>query len=293
MLLYICSMKISVLLIPVLAVCLAGCTKTGPAPSEERAVPVGSDAPGPGGTGGRPAPGEYVLPLVETTDIHGHIVGGSGSGGNGSGIEYSLAYIADKVNDMREGDRNRVLLVDGGDIYQGASVSNLLDGMPVYAALNRMGYDAVTVGNHEFDWDITTLINPDATLPDYEWDGRRCVSEVPVVCANIYQDGSRFSRTDDYVIVEKDGRTIFRDGRWEGDWASRPVILAVSEYLATGERTDYRTGLSNPLPEWNRTSRLLGNSLVDNENAVRVLRSEASSSDGHLYIDTRTHFIAE
>lgn len=599
MLLYICSMKMSVLLIPVLAVCLAGCTKVGSASSGPDAP--GSDPSGPGGTGGSPAPGEYVLPLVETTDIHGHIVGGLGSGGSGSGsnnsgsnastIEYSLAYIADKVNDMRGGDRSRVLLLDGGDIYQGASISNLLDGKPVYVALDRMGYDAVTVGNHEFDWDITTLIDPDATLPDYEWEGRTCVSEVPVVCANIYQDGSRFSRTDDYVIVEKtasnasgqtvkvkigvigfaidysgsimaskfrgkgfsvqedysiangiaaelegsgqcdatvllihgkaetaaenlgrgsavdlvlgghshqtmagkaasgvayvqggrhcehyacselvfdvdgagkisfkrvgnqriadvdgdlsgrdadnfdkdivavcdealaaigqqmndvvgyitigattfdldgsggrasvmgnwmcdilrgigeadvsflnsggirtyfplsghqrrditvsdiyemfpfgnktyvysitydellqvfkysltssgsslfscmtgidchysgqsvvalekDGLTIYSDGRWEGDWASRSVILAASEYLATGERTDYRTGLSNPLPAWNSTSKLLNNSLTDNENAVRVLRAEASASGGHLYLDTRPHFLA-
>lgn len=45
------------------------------------------------------------------------------------------------------------------------------------------------------------------------------------------------------------------------------------------------------IPEWNKTSRLLVDNLVDNENAVRVLRAEATASDGLLSIDTAPHFI--
>ena len=91
--------------------------------------------------------------------------------------------------------------------------------------------------------------------------------------------------------LRKDGTVIYSKGTWTDDWASRPVILAASEYLATGERTDYYTGLPNPLIEWNSTEKLLSNNLVDNENAVRVLREEAAASSGHLYIDTSAHFI--
>ena len=147
-------------------------------------------------------PGEYLLPLIETTDLHGYIV--SGTSGT---IHYRLAYIADKVNDIRgRGDayaKDRLLLLDGGDIYQGASVSNLLAGKPIYVALDRMGYDAVAVGNHEFDWDFETLVDPDATMLDYEWEGQECVNAVPVLCANLYQNGERVPLTKDYVIVEK------------------------------------------------------------------------------------------
>ena len=147
-------------------------------------------------------PGEYLLPLIETTDLHGYIV--SGTSGK---IHYRMAYIADKVNDIRgrgEGyDKDRLLLLDGGDIYQGASVSNLLAGKPVTIAMDRMGYDAVALGNHEFDWDFETLVDPDATMMDYDWDGQDCVNAVPVLCANLYRDGERDPRTQDYVIVEK------------------------------------------------------------------------------------------
>ena len=156
----------------------------------------------------QPPIGEYRLPLMETTDIHGHILSTSGDA-----INYSLAYIADKANDIRGDDRSRLLLLDGGDLYQGATVSNLLGGRPVYISIDKMGYDAVAVGNHEFDWDFSTLADEDATLPDYAWNGRKCANKVPVLCANLYRNGSRVSCTNDYVIVEKsascsDGETI-------------------------------------------------------------------------------------
>ena len=145
---------------------------------------------------------EYVLPLIETTDMHGHFVNIE----NGT-VHYRLAYVADKVKDIRgHGEqyrKDRLLLLDGGDIYQGASISNLLDGMPMYVSVDKMDYDAVALGNHEFDWGYENMVDPDATLLDYDWEGRREVNEVPVLCANLFQNGSRASNTRDYVIVEK------------------------------------------------------------------------------------------
>lgn len=538
----------------------------------------------------------YHLPVIETTDIHGYIV----SNQNGT-IHYRMAYVADKVKDIRTKDgeyrEDRLLLLDGGDLYQGTSVSNLLEGWPIYVAMDRMGYDAVALGNHEFDWGCGNVVDGDATLPDYELDGRKYVNDIPVLCANLYKDDSRASCTKDYVIVEKtalnatgdalkvrigiigfaidygssimasrfsdqgysiredysiandlaadlessgrcdatillvhgaadavaeklgqgsvidlvlgghshasmsgwsssgitylqggcyneryasadleftvdgsgstaftgicnqkivavdagrdlhgfegqnakdldddilavsdkavsatseqlkdvigyiavnasnsgiegsggratvmsnwmcdilrrigdadvsfvngggvrtsfplggqsrrditvanvyemfpfnnttyvykitcaellkvleysltgageslftgmtgidcryrgnevvsltkDGSVIYRDGKWTGDWASRTVVLAVSEFLATTQRVDDYSSLGNPLPDWNGTSRMLSNGLIDNENAIRVLREEAASSGGRLYIDTRPHFIED
>lgn len=146
--------------------------------------------------------GYFYLPVIETTDIHGHIIEKE----NGV-VHYRMAFIADKVRDIRGRGaayrKDRLLLLDGGDIYQGASISNLLGGQPVTAALDMMEYDAVALGNHEFDWGIEHTVDADATMPDYEWGGARQGNEVPVVCANLYQDGSRATFTKDYVIVEK------------------------------------------------------------------------------------------
>ncbi|MBO7070221.1 MAG: bifunctional metallophosphatase/5'-nucleotidase, partial [Bacteroidales bacterium] len=143
-------------------------------------------------------PGVYKLPLIETTDCHGYIVTVADKT-----VHYRMASIADKAKDIRGNDKSRLLLLDGGDIYQGASVSNLLDGKPMYMAMDRMGYDAVALGNHEFDWDFETMVDPDATMLDYEWEGKKKDNYVPIVCANIYRDGQRLSCTKDYIIVEK------------------------------------------------------------------------------------------
>ena len=152
--------------------------------------------------GDTPKPGAYLLPLIQTTDIHGHIVNID----NGT-VHYRMAYIADKVRDIRTArggyNKDRVVLVDGGDLYQGASVSNLLNGEPIFITIDRMAYDAVALGNHEFDWGIENTVDQDATVPGYDWEGRHYDGDVPVVCANVYQNGSRVPFTKDYVIVDK------------------------------------------------------------------------------------------
>ena len=148
-------------------------------------------------------PGTYNLPLIETTDIHGYIINT-----DNNSTHYRMAYVADKVKDIRghkeKYDKGRLLLLDGGDLYQGASISNLQSGRPVYVAMDVMEYDAVALGNHEFDWEVETLVEKDATLPDYERNGKKDENPVPVVCANLYRNGSRVPWTKDYVIVEKD-----------------------------------------------------------------------------------------
>lgn len=154
----------------------------------------------------KPRSGEFLLPVMETTDIHGYIVSREDDF-----FHYRMAYIADKAKDIRgrgaEYAKDRLLLLDGGDLYQGASISNLLGGQPVSAAADRMDYDAVALGNHEFDWGIENTVDPDATMPDYEWAGSRQVNDIPVLCANLYLDGSRAPFTKDYVIVEKTARS--------------------------------------------------------------------------------------
>lgn len=150
------------------------------------------------------------LPIVETTDVHGFLA--DVSSGNKDTYQYRMSYISDKVNDLRE--NGEVLLLDGGDIYQGNPVSNLLEGQSMIAAYDAMEYDAVTLGNHEFDWGVTNLIDPDATMGKYNLSNKVGTisgdSKIPVVCANIYdaKTDKRVNFTKDYVIVEKETTSI-------------------------------------------------------------------------------------
>ena len=186
----------------------------------------------------KPKAGDYRLPLIETTDIHGHMLE---TGSNGT-VRYglaSIAYIADDArSDGSQIARDRLLLLDGGDIYQGASVSNLLNGWPLFVAFDKMGYDAVAVGNHEFDWGIENTVDADATMPDYDWQGRHYENKVPVLCANMYKNGSRVSFTRDCEIVKKIAVSP------NGDTVSVKIgIVGFAENYATSIMTAKFTGL--------------------------------------------------
>ena len=149
-----------------------------------------------------PSESGYKLPVFETSDIHGYIVDTSSAE-----YEYRAAYISGRVNAKRLDNgvyrADKTLLIDGGDIYQGNPVSNLLHGSSVSAVFDLMKYDAVTIGNHEFDWELSYITDNDATMPDYVLNGKKYENKIPTVVCNIYKDGEKVPFASDYVIVEK------------------------------------------------------------------------------------------
>ena len=157
-----------------------------------------------------PEGGDVRIRVFETSDIHGYLL--DTSGGDEAAFQYRLAYIARVVNDARaSGDYDDVLLVDGGDIYQGMPVSNLTTGAAVRAALDAMDYDAVALGNHEFDWGVTAYCADEvSTGPAYEIGGFKGDPDIPILASDLYdaETGERVDFTKDYVIVEKAGKRI-------------------------------------------------------------------------------------
>ncbi len=143
----------------------------------------------------------YVVDVFSTSDVHGSLI--DTSSGDPAKYQYLLAYIADKVNDARKTNPDGVLLLDAGDIYQANVVSNLQNGMPMMAAYDLMKYDAVALGNHEFDWGVETVIDDDATIGKYDFSGYVGDSKIPVVTSNITLNGEPAKIAQPYVIVEK------------------------------------------------------------------------------------------
>ncbi len=118
-------------------------------------------------------PKRYALTVLGTTDLHGHVFNWdyykdaeyTDAAGNAQG----LARISTLVDQVREEKgRQNTLLLDAGDTIQGTPLTYYYakvdpitaKGGPVHPmaqAMNAIGYDAVALGNHEFNYGIDTL----------------------------------------------------------------------------------------------------------------------------------------
>ncbi len=87
--------------------------------------------------------------ILHTNDMHCHIEpfpeSDPGNGGNGG-----MTRLAEIIQQLRT-ENNSVLLFDAGDMFQGTPYFNYFRGELVLKMMSRMGYDAGTLGNHEFD----------------------------------------------------------------------------------------------------------------------------------------------
>ncbi|MFH8449875.1 bifunctional metallophosphatase/5'-nucleotidase [Streptomyces fungicidicus] len=136
------------------------------APAAEAAGAAGA------GRGGKPVK-RYALTVMGTTDLHGHVFNWdyfkdaeyTDTAGNAQG----LARVSTLVDRVRaEKGRRNTLLLDAGDTIQGTPLTYYFakvdpitaEGGPVHPmaqAMNAIGYDAVALGNHEFNYGIETL----------------------------------------------------------------------------------------------------------------------------------------
>ena len=162
-----------------------------------------------------------TIKVFETTDVHGYITDVSSY--KEDTFEYRLAYFSKIVNDARNNDAYEdVLLLDTGDIYQGTPHSNLTYGAAMRAAYDQMDYDAVGLGNHEFDWDVKTYAtDAKGTMAPYEIGSYKGDADIPVLMSNLYykDSGERVEFTQDYTIVDK-GDYKVGIGGWADDYSA-------------------------------------------------------------------------
>lgn len=135
------------------------------------------------------------LTILHLNDTHSHIDPQRSGEDKGHGGVIEHAVYIDSVR-KADGKRN-VLLLHAGDFSQGTSYFTELGGDIEIDVLNAAGYDAVTLGNHEFDNGSVELARRLADL------------DAHVVCANYDFAGTPLEGiVKPYVIVKKAGRKI-------------------------------------------------------------------------------------
>ena len=92
---------------------------------------------------------ETKLVILHTNDVHSRLEPFPMDGGRNQGLGGVVARAA-LINDIRATEEH-VLLLDAGDIFQGTPYFNIYKGEPEMKAMTAMGYDACTMGNHDFD----------------------------------------------------------------------------------------------------------------------------------------------
>ncbi len=121
-----------------------------------------------------------VLYIFHTNDTHGRMTGSLESA---DAAAFSSAKLAGYVQGMRNMGHN-VLLLDGGDAVHGKVSANAFKGYSVINIMNRMGYDAMAAGNHEFDYGLDRAVQ----LAKY--------AKFPVLSAN---------------LTDEEGNPVFKD----------------------------------------------------------------------------------
>lgn len=148
-------MRTSPLLLSVSVLALAGCAQWGgPGPDKDKT---------------------YAITILHTNDHHGRFWK------NRDG-EYGMAArktVVDQIRQEVKAAGGYSLLLDGGDVNTGVPESDLQDAVPDFRGMNLLGYDAMAVGNHEFD------------KPPVVLQMQRDLATFPMLSANIYKDGNR------------------------------------------------------------------------------------------------------
>lgn len=129
----------------------------------------------------------YKLTLLHTNDHHGRFWANQ-NGEWGLAARYTLVQ---DIRQMAKKDNSEILLLDAGDVNTGIPQSDMLHAEPDFKGMNRLNYDAMAVGNHEFDNDIKTIRKQES------W------SNFPFLSANIYYKNKRMFKP--YIIKNLSG----------------------------------------------------------------------------------------
>lgn len=157
----------------------------------------------------------YDITILHTNDHHGHFWQ------NDHG-EYGLGAQKTLVDGIRQdvaAKGGSLLLLSGGDINTGVPESSLQDAEPDFRGMNLVGYDAMAIGNHEFD-------NPLSVLRQQEkW------ATFPLLSANVYQKSTGQRLFKPYALFNRQGVKIAVIGLTTDDTAK----IGNPEYLTDME----------------------------------------------------------
>jgi 5'-nucleotidase/UDP-sugar diphosphatase len=138
----------------------------------------------------------YHLTILHTNDHHGHFAKFNPYPVSAVGGLAAQSTLVNIVRAEVESAGGYTLLLSGGDVNTGVPESDMLDAEPDFKLMNVLGYDAMVLGNHEFD-------NPrDVLMKQKGW------AQFPFLSANVVKKDKGEALVDPYVIRDFDGLKV-------------------------------------------------------------------------------------
>ena len=129
----------------------------------------------------------YHFTVLHTNDIHGHFW-------NNDKGEYGLApqkTVIDQIRKNVAAQGGEIIVLNAGDINTGVPESDMQNARPDIEGLNAIGYDAMTLGNHEFDVPLQIL------------DMQEKWAKFPLLSANVYNKRTNKPLVTPYITLKR------------------------------------------------------------------------------------------
>ena len=136
------------------------------------------------------------ITLLSVNDFHGALEETEG--------EFGAARMGGFIIDQYNNNPNGTVILAAGDMFQGTGVSNYRHGRDVIHFMNAIGFDAMIVGNHEFDWGLNEVLK---FIDGVKENGE---ANFPFLGCNIVYKGTEklVDNIKPYTIIEKGGVKI-------------------------------------------------------------------------------------
>lgn len=132
------------------------------------------------------------ISVVATSDVHGHIVFEDNAWGfytmEDLSVIMGLPVVQHFYEEVKRKNPN-TLFLDSGDMFHGTNEANIEKSKGVVEVLNCMGYDAMTIGNHDFNFGFDRVMEIKSQI------------KFPILCANLYKDGKPVFQQDKIIKV--------------------------------------------------------------------------------------------
>lgn len=163
-----------------------------------------------------------TLTIVHMNDVHGRLLPDDREGGMGFG------RFKTKLDELKAENPN-FLLLNAGDTLHGTTLINVTEGETMVNLMNLVGFDAMTPGNHDFNYGTERLLE------------LKSMAEFPILGSNILKEADGTSDFDPYVIKEFDGFKVgvFGLGTEETKYKSHPnntIGIKFEDPIAVAEK---------------------------------------------------------